>query len=97
MTIVMMMMIIIIWIESSVGYFYGLLSVGRGTQVYRHKLQCLRCLKAAASPCFIHSDSIKCKLNQTVFVIYIILKFSRYLENSTNNAIPTHRNILFNR
>ena len=28
---------------------------------------------------------------------HIILKLSRYLENSTNNMIPTHRNILFNR
>jgi len=27
---------------------------------------------------------------------HIILKLSRYLENSTNNKIPTNRNILFN-
>ena len=27
----------------------------------------------------------------------IILKLSRYFENATNNTIPTHRNILFNR
>jgi len=27
---------------------------------------------------------------------HIILKLSRYLENSTNNKIPTHHNILFN-
>jgi len=27
---------------------------------------------------------------------HITLKLSRYLDNSTNNIIPTHRNILFN-
>jgi len=27
---------------------------------------------------------------------HIILKLSRYLENSTNNTIPAHRNILVN-
>jgi len=26
---------------------------------------------------------------------HVILKLSRYLENSTNNMIPTHHNILF--
>jgi len=26
---------------------------------------------------------------------HVILKLSRYLSNSTNNTIPTHRNILF--
>jgi len=28
---------------------------------------------------------------------HIILKLSRYFENSTNNMIPTQRNILFRR
>jgi len=28
---------------------------------------------------------------------HIILKLSRYLDNSTTNMVPTHHNILFNR
>jgi len=46
---------------------------------------------------------IQYKVSQTVYVIIylmsdpIILKLSRYLENSTNNMISTHRNILVRR
>jgi len=51
---------------------------------------------------FIHVDSIKSKPNRLCHIyltppVHIILKLSRYLENSTNKMIPTYRNILFNR
>jgi len=50
---------------------------------------------------YIHGDSIKCKPNCLchIYLIpdHIILKLSRYLENSTNIMIPIHHNILFNR
>src|SRR6218665_6000 len=48
----------------------------------------------------LYGDSIK--VSQTVCIIYLMpdhitLKLSRYLENSTNTMIPTHRNISLNR
>jgi len=50
---------------------------------------------------YVLGGSIKSKPNCVcqiyLILYYIILKLSRYLENSTNNNIPTHRNILFNR
>jgi len=49
----------------------------------------------------VHGDSIKSKPNCLCYINImlddIILKLSRCLENSTNNMISAHRNILFNR
>jgi len=48
----------------------------------------------------IRGDSIKREPNCLCHIYlkpdHIILKLSRYLENSTKNMIPTFRNILFN-
>src|SRR6218665_80755 len=49
----------------------------------------------------IHGDSIKSKPNCLYHTYpkpdHIVLKLSRYSENATNNVIPAHRNVLFNR
>src|SRR6218665_305435 len=49
----------------------------------------------------LHGDSIKTKPNcfcHIYLILYhIIIKLSRYLDNSTRNMIPTYQNILFNR
>ena len=48
-----------------------------------------------------HGDSIKSQPNCLCHIYLIpdrnILKLLRHLDNSTNNKIPTHRNIVFNR
>jgi len=50
---------------------------------------------------YIHGDSIKSKPNCLCHIYlmpdHIMLKLPRYLDNSSNNNIPAHRNILFNR
>jgi len=49
----------------------------------------------------IHGGSVKSKPSCLCHIYlmpnHIIRKLSRYWENSTNNMIPTYRNILFNR
>src|SRR6218665_1703981 len=70
-------------------------------ELFQNYTKHFKITKTPIKPQHIHGGSIKSKPNCLCHIYlmpdHIILKLSRYLENTINNMIPIHRSILFNR